>query len=69
MAVVLLSGAAGLAIAYGICGLVNLLPMPPFFAGLLPTWQTSLLSFVMLGTVALFAALYPANRAAAMDPD
>ncbi len=68
MAVVLLSGAAGLAIAYGICGLVNMLPMPPFFAGLLPTWQTSLLSFVLLGTVALFAALYPANRAAAVDP-
>jgi putative ABC transport system permease protein len=68
MAMVLLSGGAGLAIAYGLCSLVNLLPMPPFFAGLLPTWQTSLLSFVMLGTVALFAALYPANRAAAIDP-
>lgn len=68
MAVVMISGAAGLGIAYGICALVNLLPMPPFFAGLLPTWQVSLLSFVMLGTVALFAALYPANRAAAIDP-
>lgn len=68
MAVVMISGGAGLAIAYGICSLVNMLPMPPFFAGLLPTWQTSLLSFVMLGTVALFAALYPANRAAAIDP-
>ncbi len=68
MAVVLVSGFAGLGIAYGICWLVNLLPMPPFFAGLLPTWKTSLLSFAMLGTVALFAALYPANRAAAIDP-
>lgn len=68
MAVVLISGGLGLAMAYGLCALVNLLPMPPFFAGLLPTWQASLLSFVLLGTVALFAALYPANRAAAIDP-
>jgi putative ABC transport system permease protein len=68
MAVVIISGAVGLGIAYGLCALVNLAPMPPFFSGLLPTWQTSLLSFVLLGTVALFAALYPANRAAAVNP-
>ena len=68
MAVVLISGGVGLALAYGLCALVNLMPMPPFFAGLLPTWQASVLSFVLLGTVALFAALYPANRAAAVDP-
>jgi putative ABC transport system permease protein len=68
MTVVLISGGCGLGLAYGICAAVNLLPMPPFFAGLLPTWQTSLLSFILLGTVALFAALYPANRAAAIDP-
>ncbi len=68
MTVVLISGGLGLSLAYGMCALVNLLPMPPFFAGLLPTWQASVLSFVLLGTVALFAALYPANRAAAIDP-
>ena len=57
-----------MAIAYGFCGLVNLLPMPPFFAGLLPTLESTLLSFGLLGTVALLAAMYPASRAAAVDP-
>jgi ABC-type antimicrobial peptide transport system permease subunit len=42
--------------------------MPPFFAGLLPTMSSTLLSFGLLGTVAVLAALYPASRAAAIDP-
>src|SRR4029434_5030349 len=32
--VVGISGGAGLMISYGFCGLVNLLPMPPFFTGM-----------------------------------
>jgi putative ABC transport system permease protein len=68
MIVVLLSGGVGLGIAYGLCALVNLIPMPPFFAGMLPTWKVAVLSFVLLGTVAVLAALYPARRAAAVDP-
>ncbi len=66
--VVLLSGGVGFSIAFGICGLVNLLPMPPFFAGLLPTWDSALLSFGLLGTVAVLSAIYPASRAASIDP-
>jgi putative ABC transport system permease protein len=66
--VVGLSGGLGLGIAYGLCALVNLLPMPAFFAGLLPTWSSALLSFALLGTVALSSALYPASRAASVDP-
>lgn len=66
--VVLASGGAGLAVAYAICGLVNLLPMPQFFAGLLPTWQSGLGAFALLGTVAILSALYPASRAASVDP-
>jgi putative ABC transport system permease protein len=66
--VVLLSGAIGMGIAYGICFLVNLLPMPPFFAGLLPTWQSAILAFALLGSVALLSAMYPAQRAASIDP-
>jgi putative ABC transport system permease protein len=68
MIVVFLSGGIGLGIAYGLCALVNLFPMPPFFAGLLPTWKVAVLSFVLLGTVAVLAALYPARRAATVDP-
>jgi putative ABC transport system permease protein len=68
MIVVFLSGGTGLAVAYGICGLVNLLPMPPFFAGLLPTWQSGAFAFLILGTVAVLSALYPSSRAAAVDP-
>ena len=55
-------------VAYGLCALVNLIPMPPFFAGMMPTWQSGILSFAVLGTVAVLSALYPATRAAHVDP-
>lgn len=66
--IVFLSGAVGLSIAYGLCALVNLIPMPPFFAGLLPTWSLSFLSFALLGLIAIGSAMYPASRAASIDP-
>jgi putative ABC transport system permease protein len=63
-----LSGGIGLAVAYGLCLLVDLLPMPDFFAGLLPTWQSGLLAGGLLGTIAVLSALYPARKAASIDP-
>jgi putative ABC transport system permease protein len=66
--IVSLSGGAGMGIAYGLCALVNLIPMPAFFAGLRPTWGSGLLSLAVLGTIALLSALYPARRAASVDP-
>jgi putative ABC transport system permease protein len=66
--VVFLSGGLGLAVAYAVCGLVNLLPMPQFFTGLIPTWQSGVLAIALLGMVAVVSALYPASRAAAVDP-
>jgi putative ABC transport system permease protein len=66
--VVFVSGGAGLLVAYGLCALVNLIPMPPFFAGLLPTWSSAFMAFALLGTVAMAAAVYPARRAASIDP-
>ncbi len=68
MIVVFLSGGTGLALAYGFCGLVNLLPMPPFFAGMLTSWELGVFSVLLLGTVAVLSAIYPANRAATVDP-
>jgi putative ABC transport system permease protein len=66
--VVFLSGGTGLLLAYGFCGLVNLLPMPPFFAGLLASWKLGALSISLLSVIAVLSALYPANRAASVDP-
>ena len=63
-----LSGAVGMGIAYGLCALVNTLPMPDFFAGLLPTWGTGLLACTLLGMIAIVSALYPARTAASVDP-
>jgi len=66
--IVFLSGAIGLAFAHGVCHLVNKLDMPPYFAGLIATWQVGALCIGLLGLVAFLSALYPANRAASIDP-
>ena len=66
--IAMLSGGVGLGIAYGLCALVNLLPMPDFFAGLLPTWTCGLLACGLLGSIAVLSALYPARKAASIDP-
>jgi putative ABC transport system permease protein len=68
MIIAFLSGGVGMGIAYGFCALVDLLPMPVVFAGLLPTWQSGVFSFLLLSIVAVLSALYPASRAAAVDP-
>src|SRR6266478_6574459 len=66
--IALLSGGIGLGVAFGFCALVNMLPMPDFFAGLIPDWTSGLVTTGLLGTIAVGAALYPARRAAAIDP-
>jgi putative ABC transport system permease protein len=66
--IALLSGAIGLGVAFGFCALVNLLPMPDFFAGLIPDWTAALVATGLLGTIAIAAGLYPARRAASIDP-
>jgi putative ABC transport system permease protein len=68
LVIAFLSGGIGLGFAYGLCSLVNLLPMPDFFAGLLATWRSGLVATALLGTIAVLSALFPARRAAAIDP-
>jgi len=64
----LLSGTLGSAVGLGLCALINTLPMPEFFAGMLVSWKTAAGAFALLGAVAVLSALYPASRAAAVDP-
>jgi putative ABC transport system permease protein len=66
--VVALSGGIGLVVSYGFCALINLLPKPPFFEGLLASWKLGALSVFLLGLIAVLSALYPASRAASVDP-
>jgi putative ABC transport system permease protein len=66
--IALVSGGIGMGVAYGLCWLVDLLPMPDFFAGLIPTWTSGVLACAMLGAIAVLSALYPARRAASIDP-
>ncbi len=73
MLVVFLSGALGLSLAYGFCAVINAAVFSQmtgntFFAGFLPSWTSGLLAFGLLGTVAILSALYPASRAAAVQP-
>jgi putative ABC transport system permease protein len=68
LVIALVSGGVGLGVAFGLCALVDMLPMPDFFAGLLPTWSTGVLAFGLLGSIAILSALYPARRAASVDP-
>lgn len=68
MIVVFASGGLGMALSFGFCALINLLPMPQYFAGLLATWQSAAMSVGLLGAVAVLAAMYPARQAAKIDP-
>jgi putative ABC transport system permease protein len=64
----MLSGGAGMLIAFGLCGLVNLAPMPPRFSGMLLSWDMGLLALAMLVAVGVVTSTYPARRAAQLPP-
>ena len=68
LALTLLSGAIGLGIGLGLCELVNLLPLPARFSGMIITWQTAAFSIGALGLIGIAAATYPARRAAELPP-
>jgi putative ABC transport system permease protein len=68
LSLTLLSGALGLIGGWGLCQLINLLPRPARFSGMIITPGTGLLAAMALAVVGLLAALYPAARAAALPP-
>lgn len=66
--IVAVSGGIGFAFAHGVCAAVNTLPMPQYFAGLIATWEVAAACVVLLGLIAFLSAMYPAARAASVDP-
>ena len=64
----LVSGLAGVAVALVVCGLVNQMPLPTLFSGLPVTPLTGVAAFGTLVIVGILSAIYPARRAAWLEP-
>ena len=63
-----LSGGVGMGVALGLCALVNLLPMPERFSGMVLSWQSGALSLLTLVVIGVVTSTYPARRAAELPP-
>ncbi|MBS1820189.1 MAG: ABC transporter permease [Acidobacteria bacterium] len=64
----LASGAVGMGAALVLCQLVNLLPMPSRFAGMVLSWQAGAGALAVLLLIAVATSTYPARRAAELPP-
>ena len=64
----ILSGGAGMLLALGLCRLVNMLPMPSRFDGMILSWQAALGSLATLVFIGIVTSTYPARRAAELPP-
>jgi putative ABC transport system permease protein len=62
------SGGLGMGIALGLCALINLLPMPERFVGMVLTPVAGTITVVSLVAVGIATSLYPARRAAQLPP-
>jgi putative ABC transport system permease protein len=62
------SGGAGMLIALGLCQLVNLLPMPERFSGMILSWQAGTMALITLVVIGAVTSTYPARRAAELPP-
>jgi putative ABC transport system permease protein len=62
------SGSIGLGGGVVLSALINLLPMPARFAGMIITWQTAALAIGTLIVIGIAASVYPARRAAVLPP-
>jgi len=64
----MLSGALGFVVALTLCALVNQLPMPARFQGMILTWQSGAAAVAVLTLIGVVTATYPARRAAQLPP-
>jgi putative ABC transport system permease protein len=64
----MLSGGLGFALAAGLCTLVNQLPMPARFQGMVMTWQSGALALGVLVLIGVVTSTYPARRASLLPP-
>jgi putative ABC transport system permease protein len=64
----MLSGAMGFALALGLCALVNMLPLPARFAGMILTPRAGLAAIGVLAFIGVVTSTYPARRAAQLPP-
>jgi len=67
-ALTVFSGALGFVAGIALCKLINMLPMPARFSGMIVTPGTAVFAVVSLAVVGILAALYPAARAASLPP-
>ena len=66
--VTLCSGGLGFGLALWLCALVNTLPMPTRFEGMILTWQAGVVTVIALVLVGVVTSTYPARRAAQLPP-
>jgi putative ABC transport system permease protein len=64
----MLSGSIGFGVALGLCSLINLLPMPTRFSGMVITTSAGLAAVAALAVIGVITSTYPARRAALLPP-
>lgn len=64
----MLSGGIGFVVAAGLCTLVNQLPMPPRFQGMVMTWTSGAIALGVLVLIGVVTSTYPARRASQLPP-
>ena len=64
----MLSGSIGFVVALGLCSLVNMLPMPTRFSGMVITPAAGLAAVLALTFIGVITSTYPARRAALLPP-
>ena len=64
----MVSGSIGFALAAALCAMVNTLPMPARFQGMVMTWQSGAVAMTVLVLIGVVTSTYPARRASQLPP-